>query len=152
MTEILIFFGTVAVAAALFALLEIQIEGSAGWAAELPTWRVENRWTRLLLGARPLTGYHLYVHLFVLLLVHLPFLLHLAPWSWAAELRVIAFLILFWVAEDFLWFVLNPAWGVSRFRREEVWWYAEGWWGLMPRDYWIATPVGVVLYFLSRSG
>ena len=29
---------------AAFAQLEIQIEGNAGWARGLPTWRVENRW------------------------------------------------------------------------------------------------------------
>lgn len=25
-----------------FAMVEIQIEGAAGWAASLPTWRIEN--------------------------------------------------------------------------------------------------------------
>jgi hypothetical protein len=31
-----------------FALLEIQIEGRHGWAENLPTWRIDNRWTRRL--------------------------------------------------------------------------------------------------------
>ena len=64
--------------ASLFAMVEIQIEGADGWAAQLPTWRVENRWTRLFFGKRPLTGYHLYVLLFVLLMAHAPFFLAMA--------------------------------------------------------------------------
>ena len=56
MTTIL-FFSFLFVLAALFALAEIQIEGPQGWAANLPTWRVKNRWTRLLYGAnRPVRG------------------------------------------------------------------------------------------------
>src|SRR5687767_7516310 len=93
--------------ASAFALLEIQIEGTSGWASGLPTWRLENRWTRLFLGSRVLSGYHLYVHVFVLLMLHLPYALYLVPFSWASELRLVAFLILFWILEDFLWFVLN---------------------------------------------
>ena len=27
-----------------FAKVEIQIEGAAGWAASLPTWRIEKHW------------------------------------------------------------------------------------------------------------
>lgn len=136
-------------AAALFALLEIQIEGTEGWARSLPTWRVENRWTRRLLGARAITGYHLYVHLFLLLVLHLPFLLHLVAFTWAAEARVVAFWCLFWVLEDFLWFVFNPAYGVRAFTPEKAWWHAPNWWWFMPRDYWIFIPVGLWLYVVS---
>jgi len=143
-------FGVALLAAAtVLARLEIEIEGARGWASGLPTWRVENRWTRLLLGSRALTGYHLYLHLFVLLLLHLPFALSLVPPSWAAELRLLAFLVLFWILEDFLWFVLNPRFGLSRFTRAHVWWHAQSWWGFMPREYWIFLPVGLALYLVS---
>jgi hypothetical protein len=143
------FVAFVVAAAAFFALLEIQIEGEDGWAASLPTWKVENRWTRWFFSSRPLTGYHLYVHLFVLVAVHLPYgLSFLAP-SWRAEARIAAFLIFFWVAEDFLWFVFNPAFGIRRFTREHVWWHAPTWWWVMPRDYWTFLPLGAVLYAFS---
>lgn len=138
-------------AAASFALLEIQIEGRAGWAADLPTWRLDNRWTRLLMGSRALTGYHLYVHLFILVLVHLPYALRFVDPSLAAEARILAFLILFWILEDFLWFVFNPAFGIGGFKREQVPWHAAAWWGIMPREYWIFTPLGVALYLWSWS-
>lgn len=143
------FFSYLFFASLIFALLEVQIEGEAGWASDLPTWRYENRITRALLGNRPITGYHLYMHLLVIALVHAPFALGLTPLTLAGELRILAFLVLFWVVEDFLWFVVNPAWGFRHFRRERIRWHALNWWGLMPRDYWIFAPLGVVLYVAS---
>lgn len=135
----------------LFALVEIHIEGGHGWAEKLPTWRVENRWTRLLYGKRPLTGYHLYVQLFILVLAHASWFLGIATPSWRGEARIIAFVILFWVVEDFLWFVLNPAYGLRKFRKEHIHWHAPTWWWIMPRDYWIFVPVALGLLYLSRT-
>ncbi|MGD0542553.1 MAG: hypothetical protein ABSB33_13655 [Tepidisphaeraceae bacterium] len=129
-----------------FAKVEIEIEGPHGWAATLPTWRIRNRWTRLLYGSRPLTGYHLWLQLFVFLIAHLAFALGLSPWSRAMELRVIGFVIIFFLVEDFLWFVLNPAYGIRRFRREHIWWHAPTWWWIMPRDYWVFSIVGFATY------
>ena len=150
MTTIL-FFVFLFVLSALFALAEIQIEGThGGWAANLPTWRVQNRWTRLIYGAKPLTGYHLYLQLFLLVVVHLPFGMGLTPFSWRGEACALSFFTLFWVLEDFLWFVFNPAFGVKRFKPEHIWWHAPGWIWIMPRDYWIFIPVGLLLYWLSR--
>jgi hypothetical protein len=133
----------------LFALLEIQIEGAAGWASRLPTWRFENRWTRRILGGRAITGYHLYFQLFLATMAHLPFALGLTAPSLQAEWRILSFLILFWVLEDFLWFVLNPAYGVRRFNAEHAWWHAPNWWWIMPRDYWLFLPFGAWLYLAS---
>jgi hypothetical protein len=145
-----VFFALYVVATAFaFARLEIEIEGPHGWAANLPTWRLSNRWTNLFYGRRPLTGYHLWVQLFILLLTHLPFALGLWPWSWGRELLVVSFLILFFILEDFLWFVLNPAFGLRRFRREHIWWHAPTWWWLMPRDYWLFSAAGLAAYVLS---
>lgn len=139
-------------AAFVFAKLEIHIEGPGGWARDLPTWRIENEWTRRFFSGRPLTGYHLYVHLFVLLVVHLPYGLGFAAPSWQAEARIVAFLILFWVVEDFLWFVINPHFGLRRFRPEHVPWHAPTWWWIMPRDYWVFLPLGLALYWLGFRG
>lgn len=145
----LVFFASLLGVAAVFARLEIEIEGDAGWASALPTWRIENRWTRLLLGRRPLTGYHLFIHLFVLLFAHLPYALALVRPSARAELRILAFLILFWILEDFLWFAFHPSFGVRRFRAAHIPWHAANWWWIMPREYWILTPAAVAAYVLS---
>ena len=41
-----------------FANAEIQIEGGAGWATSLPTWRIENSiWLDIFWGGRAMTGY-----------------------------------------------------------------------------------------------
>jgi hypothetical protein len=149
LAQIILFMAGVVSASVAFALVEIEIEGKNGWAAGLPTWRYQNRWTRRVLGARPITGYHLYFHLFVLVLAHLSYLLALVPPTLTTELRIIAFVLLFWVLEDFLWFVFNPAFGVRRFRRETIWWHADSWWGFMPRDYWIFTPLAIASFIAS---
>lgn len=149
MVEHVLFFGYVILAGFVFARLEIHIEGDAGWAAKLPTWRIDNVWTRLLFSGRPLTGYHFWVQLFMLVMVHAPYGLGLAVPTWAAELRMMAFLVLFYLFEDFIWFVMNPAFGLRRFRREHIWWHARNWWWVMPRDYWVFLPLGLLAYIGS---
>lgn len=147
----LLFAAGVVAAAWAFARLEIQVEGAGGWAAELPTWRYTAPWVRTILGAREITGYHVWAFLFVLLLVHFPFVLFPAAFGAGPELRVLSFFVLFWIVEDFLWFVLNPAYGVSGFNPDDAPWHAGAWWWVAPRNYWIFTPIGVGLYWLSWS-
>ena len=54
-----------------FAKVEIHIEGRHGWAAQLPTWRIEKHWLLdVFWGGRPLTGYHAWVFPFILLFSH----------------------------------------------------------------------------------
>jgi hypothetical protein len=135
----------------IMAKLEVHIEGAAGWAQNLPTWRLDNALVRAIMGGRHLTGYHLYFHLLVLLLLHAPFMLGAVSFSLGRELRVIAFLILLWLLEDFFWFVINPAFGWRAFRRKHITWHHESWWGFMPREYWIAAPLGLWLYVISQA-
>jgi len=85
----------------------------------------------------------------MLVILHLPYGLSFIAPSWHNESRIISFFILFWVLEDFLWFVLNPAFGIKRFKAERIWWHASTWWWIMPKDYWIFTPIGVGLYWYS---
>lgn len=148
MFDVLYFAGIVA-AAACFALFEIQIEGPAGWARDLPTWRLRSPWFNRLFPGRPLTGYHLWVLVFMAVVAHLPFAFGL-PWTWRGEMRSLAFLLFFWVLEDFLWFVLNPHFGLRRFRPQHIEWHRHAWWWIAPRDYWIALIVGIALYIGSR--
>jgi len=149
MGDLLFFFGVLA-AAASFALVEIQIEGAAGWAANLPTWRIRNRWLEKLFPGRPLTGYHLWSLAFIAVVAHLPFAFGL-PWTWGGQFKAIAFILFFWVAEDFLWFVLNPHFGLKRFRPQFIAWHKAAWWWIAPRDYWIATAIAAVLYWVSKT-
>ncbi len=151
MTQDLLFALGLVLAAGCFAVLEIQIEGDAGWAARLPTWRLRSRFWNWLFPGRPLTGYHLWSLVFIAIVAHLPYAFGL-PWTWRAEARSAAFVCLFWVLEDFLWFVLNPHYGLRRFTKEHIAWHRPTWWWLAPRDYWLASAAGVTLYALSRGG
>ncbi len=149
LASLLTFVVVLALCATFMALLEIQIEGPNGWAAQLPTWRLDNRWTRLLMDGKPLTGYHLYLNLFIAAMAHVVYAVDFgAPFA-RTELRILAFVILLFLLEDWLWFVLNPAFGPRKFRREHVWWHEKYWWWIMPRTYWLLLPVGLLLYWVS---
>jgi hypothetical protein len=144
-----VFMVALILASSLLALFEIQVEGGDGWAAKLPTWRMDNWLSRALMAGKPLTGYHTYLITFVFVLLHAPFWLGLCAWSTRGESRVISFILFLWFVEDFLWFAFNPKWGLRRFKRELIWWHAPTWWWFMPRDYWVYTFVGSALYAYS---
>jgi hypothetical protein len=145
-----IFIGFLTLVAWLFALLEIQVEGRHGWAENLPTWRIENKWTRVVYK-KPLTGYHLYAQGFILIMAHIPFGLNLVPWKLHFELRILAFVILFWILEDFLWFICNRDYGLKGFTPQRIRWHRDAWWWIAPRDYWLGTPLGIALYLLGLT-
>jgi hypothetical protein len=132
-----------------FANVEIQIEGRAGWAANLPTWRIEHHWLLdIFWGGRPMTGYHAWVFPFMALCFHLP-AVFFARWSWRIEARIVACIMAFWLIEDFLWFVLNPAYGLARFDPLHVPWHKH-WIAFAPTDYWTMSAAACVLFFVSR--
>ncbi len=124
--------------AIILALLEIEIEGPDGWAKNLPTWRPnKDKWyTKLyasLFSNKELTGYHLTVFIFVLLIFHIPFVYGI-PLTWDTWLRNMTLYMAFIILWDFLWFVINPAFTLKRFHKKEVTWHKE-WFGFMPVDY-----------------
>ncbi len=127
-----------------FAMIEIQIEGGAGWAANLPTWRVEKHWLLdIFWGGRAMTGYHAWVFPFIMIFFHFP-LFFMGHWSWRAECRVLSCVMLFWISEDFLWFVINPEFGLARFGAATVHWHKHWLWGA-PVDYWIFSVLALIL-------
>ena len=146
----MIFYITaILIAAFCWANLEIHIEGNAGWAANLPTWKIDKHiLLDVFYGGRPLTGYHVWAFSSVFFFFHLPyFFLH--TWSPRMELCAIAGYNLFWVVEDFLWFVLNPHFGWSKFNRGSIWWHKRWLLGL-PLDYWLLGGLGGVLLYVGR--
>jgi hypothetical protein len=134
------------------ALVEIEIEGPYGWAEKLPTpYRVSGPLARLfgvVLGGKPLTGYNLLMFASTLLAFHLPFAFG-APWTAARELALLAAWVSWSALWDFLWFLLNPAYGWRRFRRGNVWWHSRWLWRL-PLDYWVAVVVSLALALAAQ--
>ena len=132
-----------------FAHVEISIEGGNGWASKLPTWRLSrHNWASLLFFAgRPATGYHIWMELFILSVLHIVYLY--VPYSLATELEIIAFFCYFTVLEDFFWFVFNPAFGLKKFRPKYIWWHRDRWLWIAPRDYYTLLFIGSLLYAAS---
>ncbi len=129
------------------AILEIQIEGTNGWAEKLPTWRAEpggklDKLFKKVASEKDLTGYHIVLMTFILLFFHLPFI-----WSWQwnlfAELELLSIFILFAAVWDFLWFVLNPNFSLRVFDSEHVWWHKKWLWKF-PVDYYAAVILCIV--------
>ena len=132
----------------ILALWEIQIEGKDGWAAKTPGWRIEKGWLVRITGGRPITGYHFYMIIFMIALVHLP--LFFVSWSWRLECLLIGFYLGMVLMEDFLWFVLNPYYGIKSFRKGKIWWH-KTWWGPVPSLYWILAVSTVLLIYFGSS-
>ena len=135
-----------------FAKLEIQIEGKDGWAGNLPTWRkppYKNGLLKLLTDPnQPLTGYHAYLWLFILVISHFVFLL--VSWTVRAELYILSYYTLLTTLEDFLWFIFNPHYGLKKFKKGEILWHT--YWLLgVPRIYWINYPLGIILYLIGSG-
>ena len=127
-----------------FANAEIQIEGGAGWAASLPTWRIEKHWLLdIFWGGRAMTGYHAWVFSFMALAFFAPLAFN-ARADRGDAMLALAGLIVFWVAEDFLWFLLNPAYGWARFDPAHATWHKH-WMAAAPADYWIGLIVASLL-------
>jgi len=146
--QILVTLAWVALLGLFFAQIEIQTEGGAGWATSLPTWRIEKHWLLdIFWGGRAMTGYHAWAFPFIALFFHFP-LFFMGHWSWRAEFRVLSCIMVFWIVEDFLWFLINPAYGLARFNPVDVTWHKHWLW-LAPVDYWIFLGIAVVLFWLS---
>lgn len=135
-------------ASIVFANVEVQAEGKdGGFGKNMPTWEWKNKWLMKISGGRALKGYHLYMGIFMCIIVHVavPFGGLAASWSWQSECLLLSFLPLFFVMEDFLWFVFNPGW-FQKFRKKEVWWHRFR--GPAPDFYWIFMIIsGLLIYF-----
>jgi hypothetical protein len=147
--------GGVALLGWFFAEVEIQIEGGNGWASALPvTFRVDHHWLLdLFWGGRPMTGYHAWVFPLIMLFFHFP-MLSFACWSARLEARALGCTMIFWIIEDGLWFILNPAFGWHGLRPGAVgeagcaWWHLHWFLGL-PSDYWMFSLIGAGLLWWS---
>jgi len=139
--------------AVLFAAVEIEIEGSHGWAERLPTWfRVTTtpaRFYGLFMRGKPLTGYHAVMFVLPLWSFHTGFVGGVA-WSWAAEATTLSAYLVWVVTWDLLWFLFNPRFGWARFRKGEVWWHDRTWIGRFPVDYWGALVMSLAIAASAR--
>lgn len=145
----LVYMAWVALMGLFFANAEIHIEGGAGWATSLPTWRIEKHLLLdLFWGGRAMTGYHAWVFSFMILVFLMPLAFN-GRWRARDLLLALAGLIVFWIVEDFLWFVLNPAFGWARFNAASAFWH-KNWVLGAPVDYWVGSAVAALIVWLRH--
>lgn len=129
----------------LLANLEIQIEGPNGWATSLPTWRTASPSVTWIYGGRPVTGYHVFLSLFLLVFFHFP-LLFVRP-TLEVEGRILYSYAIVAVVWDFLWFVFNPHFGLEKYSPEFIWWF-RNWFLRLPADYFFGLGLSLVLWLI----
>lgn len=126
----------------ILARVEIHIEGPHGWAVNLPTWRWGPAWWLNLTNGKELTGYHVWLTLFLIGMFHLP--LVFTGFSRALLAKCLSSYIMVTAAWDLQWFVWNPAWGFNALRTREVPWFKHKILGL-PVDYFMGYTVSGAL-------
>ena len=134
---------------AVFALMEIQIEGTGGWAENLPTWKVKNPFRKILGWPTLLDGYHFWMWVLMMLIFHSPFFFGFA-FNLTNELLVIEMFLFFAVIEDFLWFVFNPGWGIKKFFTREIPWHPRKIM-FLPQNYWLSFVIITIFEIFKNT-
>jgi len=134
--------------AALLAKLELMIEGKkAGWAMNLPCWKIENELINWLLGNKPLTGYHTWLLLTFLFIFHSPYLF--IKFTFQHEVLILGYFCWFWIAEDWFWFIENNLYGFRNFRPGRIFWHKRWIW-FLPVSYVWGILIGTILLLIGR--
>jgi len=146
MTLELLHAGFLGILATILALLEIEIEGQAGWAERLPTFTLRHK----LLGKK-VTGYHILMISLLVTLMHYPYVSGVT-WTWQKELITLSDYFLLAVFWDFFWFILNPYYGLKNFKREKIWWHAQSRWLFgWPLDYYSGILIALGLSYAASG-
>ncbi len=119
----------------LLARVEIEIEGGKGWAAGLPTWRWGPVWWLRLANGKEVTGYHMWLSLFLIAFFHLP--LVFSGFSRELWAKCASAYLLTTAVWDLQWFAWNPAWGFEKFRTTPIPWFRRKLFGF-PIEYYAA--------------
>jgi len=133
-----------------WAKIEISAEGANGYAEKFPCkrWYLKGLLKKLVDDRPYITEYHIWMAVFLLLVFHFPH--WFSDWKfWKLELFLLGLFFLFLVLEDFLWFLLNPAYGLKKFNKGKIWWHPK-WIGKVPSFYPIYGLIGLILIFLSQ--
>ncbi len=143
--------------AIVLAILEIQVEGEAGWAKNLPTWRPHpdnliGKLYKKMMSGKELTGYHASMFVFVFLIFHLPYVFGLA-FNLEHWLKTLSLFFMFIALWDFLWFVLNPYYPLRDFISNNP--NHKAFFLGMPVDYYLAILTSFVIvipiYLMGNS-
>lgn len=121
----------IAIYAILYSMLEIEIEGNAGWAKNLPT---------VASGIGQFTIYHLLMNFIVIMTIS--YALYSKNYS---NWLILFFIIAWFLIEDFVWFCLSPFYTIKKYTQDNIPWHSKQPWLLnSPLHNWI----GIIVMFL----
>ena len=109
----------VIITSTIYSLIEIEIEGNAGWCQNLPTPVV----TRL--GSKNMTLYHIYMLLFIVTIVSFQTSLRYNLYS---IIHTMSHIFIFIVLEDTMWFIFNPFYTIDKYSKDKIWWHSNQPW------------------------
>jgi len=96
-------------------MLEIEIEGeTGGWAKNIPTSPS---------GIGKFTNYHIIMNIMIILVVFY------STFIITNNIYIVIYFIIIWfVIEDFCWFVLNPYFTLDKYTKKDIWWHSNQHW------------------------
>jgi len=99
--------------ATLWAAMEVEIEGpEGGWAKNLPTSKFYNT---------HFTWYHIIMNTIVLLTLFRSFYKN-------TFISKIFYTTSWFLVEDYLWFMINPGFGIKKYTQKDIWWHGKQLW------------------------
>jgi hypothetical protein len=132
--------------AACHAKMERTIESDeGGWGKNLPCKKIEHPILILIIG-KHIMQYHLWMLILFILIFHIPFIF--IDWSIKKELIVLGLYCLYWVIEDFMWFVESKDYGIMKLFKKECEWHKRYTAGL-PRSYFYGLIMGFLLLIIG---
>ena len=106
--------------ATLWAWMEVEMEGKHGWAVNLPTACAFYGWT----------WYHVSMNVIVLTVMY--YSLRFANFGRKHYqcMYYVLYVAAWFVVEDFAWFMINPHYGIRKYRQRDIFWHASKTWVL----------------------
>ena len=130
--------------ALLYSLLEIEIEGKDGWAKKLPTFTIKK-------GIfKNFTFYHILMNMIVILTNTFPIFNSIGINKKALFLSIY-FNTLWFLVEDFLWFVFNPYYTIKKYNKNIDWHSNQKWLFGMPLHNYIGIMILLLMTYLTNE-
>ena len=121
----------------LYSLLEIELEAKEGWCKNLPTPVVLGKFTL----------YHVLMNIIVIIT-----LLKVYVKNKDDLAKGIFYIALWFLVEDFMWFVMNPYYKIEKYKKEYIWWHARSeWYYGIPEHNYIGGLVIIICWLLSKE-
>jgi len=135
-----------------------SVEGAEGWGRTLPSKQLDkgrwyNSFLKIFTLGRPLDLFPLFATITFTISFFLPILWYFSKgltFSLSNWGELITYYLIFAFHEDFLWFLINPHFGIHKFKKKYISWHPRWWLGL-PVDYLIGFFVFAAIGILARG-